>query len=284
MNSPKISIVTPSYNQAEYLEQTIKSVIDQGYPNLEYIVIDGGSTDGSVEIIKKYSDKITYWVSEKDKGQYDAINKGFTMATGEIMGWINSSDLYYPWTLRFVAEIFESLNEIQWVSGMPTNLSIGNAPQRIVPAKERNIYDVISGDYRWIQQESIFWRRALWEQAGGQLDITVKYAEDFNLWLRFFKYTQLYYVNTILGGFRYHDIRRGGGNTNDHYLAEARELHKKFKSDLPKLLKFRASLLRLFFLNKSFQKKLIRKMNFFPWYRHHHIAYDFQIEKWKVLK
>jgi len=284
MNYPKISIVTPSFNQADYLEQTIKSVIDQGYPNLEYIVIDGGSKDGSVEIIKKYSDKITYWVSEKDKGQYDAINKGLSMATGEIMAWINSSDLYYPWTLKFVAEIFSSLDEVQWISGMPTNLSSGNAPQRISPAKERNIYDIISGDYRWIQQESIFWRRTLWEQSGGQLDIYVKYAEDFNLWLRFFKYTPLYYVNTILGGFRYHDIRRGGGNTNDHYLAEAKELHKKFKSDLPQKLKFRASLLRLLYLNKSFQKKLIKKINLFPWYRHYHIAYDFHTEKWKILK
>lgn len=95
MNYPKISIVTPSFNQSEFLELTIRSVLDQGYPNLEYIVIDGGSTDGSVDIIKKYADKISYWVSEKDGGQYDAINKGFARSSGEIMGWINSSDLYY---------------------------------------------------------------------------------------------------------------------------------------------------------------------------------------------
>ena len=109
MKYPKISIVTPSFNQAEFLEQTICSVLNQNYPNLEYIIIDGGSTDGSVEIIKKYADKFTYWVSEKDNGQYDAINKGFSHTTGDIMGWINSSDIYYPWTLSMIAEIFEKI-------------------------------------------------------------------------------------------------------------------------------------------------------------------------------
>src|SRR5215469_5586779 len=95
---PKISIVTPSFNQAEFLEETIRSVLDQNYPNLEYVVVDGGSTDGSVDIIKKYAHRLAWWVSEPDDGQYAAINKGFKHSSGEIMAWINSDDKYLPWT------------------------------------------------------------------------------------------------------------------------------------------------------------------------------------------
>src|ERR1051326_2778110 len=205
MDYPKISIVTPSFNQAEFFEQTLRSVLDQNYPNLEYVVIDGGSTDGSVDIIKKYADKLTYWVSEKDKGQYDAINKGFSHTTGEIMGWINSSDIYYPWTLQIIAEIFGSMKQVEWLSGMHTNLSTGTAPQSTTVARQKNIYDIVGGKYKWLQQESIFWKRSLWDKAGGKLDLSVGYAGDLNLWLKFFSHTCLFYVNTILGGFRYHD-------------------------------------------------------------------------------
>jgi glycosyltransferase involved in cell wall biosynthesis len=104
---PKISVITPSYNQGKYIEQTILSVIGQQYPNLEYIIIDGGSTDETLEVIKKYEKQITYWVSEKDKGQSHAINKGFSMATGEILAWINSDDMYLPSTLSFVANLID---------------------------------------------------------------------------------------------------------------------------------------------------------------------------------
>src|SRR5215204_5758135 len=109
---PKISIVTPSYNQAEFIEETILSVINQNYPNLEYIVIDGGSTDGSVEIIKKYEQYFSYWVSEPDKGHADALNKGFAKATGEVMAWINSDDKYFPWTFATVAEVYSQFPEV----------------------------------------------------------------------------------------------------------------------------------------------------------------------------
>jgi glycosyltransferase involved in cell wall biosynthesis len=282
MAYPKISIVTPSYNQAEFLEYTIRSVLDQGYPNLEYIVIDGGSTDGSVDIIKKYADRITYWVSEKDNGQYDAINKGFSHSTGEIMGWINSSDIHYPWTFKTIAEIFEQLSEVQWLAGMPTHLSTGNAPQRVATSNPKNIYDILNGNYRWIQQESVFWKRDLWIKAGGQLDIKIKYAEDFNLWLRFFKHTKLYNVNTILAGFRYHDVRRGGDLVNDKYDTEAKTVFKEFKSGIRPKYKRRAFLVKAFSLRKKYPMSLIKKFKIFTWYRHNYIKYNFHLNRWET--
>src|SRR3954447_3859663 len=113
---PKISVVTPSFNQAEYLEETLRSVLDQEYTNLEYIVIDGGSTDGSVDIIRRYEDRLAYWVSEPDQGQYDALNKGFARTTGEIMAWLNSDDKYLDWTFSSVAEAMSKLPEIEWLT------------------------------------------------------------------------------------------------------------------------------------------------------------------------
>jgi glycosyltransferase involved in cell wall biosynthesis len=119
---PKISIVTPSYNQGKYIEETIRSVIMQGYPNLEYIVIDGGSTDNTVEIIKKYQNNISYWVSEKDKGQTHAINKGFEKATGDIVAYLNSDDVYMPYSFSVVADIMTRW-DISWLAGVRSHLN-----------------------------------------------------------------------------------------------------------------------------------------------------------------
>jgi len=113
VTQPKISVVTPSFNQGQYLEETIRSVLDQGYPNLEYFVMDGGSTDDSVEIIRKYADRLTGWVSEPDGGQMHAINKGFARATGDIMAWLNSDDKYCPWTFNVIGRIFAGLPEVR---------------------------------------------------------------------------------------------------------------------------------------------------------------------------
>src|SRR6266540_2247918 len=113
---PRISIITPSFNQGAFLEQAIRSVIVQNYPNLEYVIIDGGSTDNSIEIIKKYEKHLHYWISEKDNGQYDAINKGFAKSSGVIMGWLNSDDMYCPWALKTVSSIFSECPNIEWLT------------------------------------------------------------------------------------------------------------------------------------------------------------------------
>lgn len=205
---PKISIVTPSFNQGHFIEHTLKSVLDQAYPNLEYIVIDGKSTDGSVDIIKKYSDRLSYWVSEKDDGHGNAINKGFRKSSGEIMAWINSDDLYFPWTLRVVAEIFTLFPHVNWIVGL--NSFIRNSSVFRVEKIYKNKYDFMMGDYKWIQQESVFWRRSLWEKAGGKLNEDYSLMIDGELWCRFFKHDKLYHLNTILAGYRAHEDNRAG--------------------------------------------------------------------------
>ena len=209
---PKITIVTPSFNQAQFLEATIKSVLDQNYPNLEYIIVDGGSTDGSVEIIRKYADRLAWWVSEKDSGHADALNKGFAKATGDVLAWINSDDMYTPWAFAVVGDIFRQLPEVQWLTAMGGNW---DAQGRLLHVHALDTHkgvgcrlDYLCGNYQWIQQESTFWTRALWEKAGGRLDVSYKLAVDGELWARFFDHERLCFLNTSLSGFRVHETNR----------------------------------------------------------------------------
>lgn len=209
MNEPKISIITPSYNQAEYLEKTIKSVLDQNYSNLEYIIIDGASDDNSCDIIKKCKNRLHYWISEEDEGHGHALNKGFDRSTGEIMAWINSSDKYVPWTFQVVADIFEAYPHIEWITGRPTlwnsdGLMVSSGSADIT----KNMYDFLLGDYEWIQQESVFWRRSLWEKSGGQINPSYELMVDGELWTRFFLHADLYAVHTVLCGYRLHEDAR----------------------------------------------------------------------------
>lgn len=207
MGLPKISIVTPSFNQSRFLDDTIHSVLDQNYSDLEYVIIDGGSTDGSADIIKKHEDRLHYWVSEKDKGHGNAINKGFSKTSGEIMGWINSDDKLTPWSLNVVAEIFNLFPEVEWIVGFNSwwneNGAMTNASR--VP---KNIYDFLLGKYGWIQQESVFWRRSLWEKSGGFINEDYKFMVDGELWTRFFLHSELHSVDCILSGYRYHSENR----------------------------------------------------------------------------
>jgi hypothetical protein len=198
---PSISIVTPCFNHARFIEQTIRSVLDQDHAGVEYVVIDGGSTDGSSDIIRRYSSRLSYWVSEPDRGHANALNKGFARTSGEIMAWINSDDLYLPWTLRTVAEIFASHPEVQWITGVN---AWWDDHGRLTNAKEnfKNKYDYLIGRYAWIQQESTFWRRSLWTEAGGQLDESYRFMVDGELWTRFFACAPLHHVGCVLGGFR----------------------------------------------------------------------------------
>jgi len=206
---PRISLVTPNFNQDNFLEQTICSVLDQGYPNLEYIIVDGGSTDRSIEIIKKYSSKLSWWISEKDEGMYHAIQKGFDKSTGEIMGWINSDDVLQGESLYAVAKCFRQ-KEVNWVQGINTVIDIEGRILYIQKPYNTSWYDflcynfLVNGKLKrfgTLQQESTFWRRVLWRKADG-LDLRYKYAGDFALWMIFFRYDKLFLVDSPIGAFR----------------------------------------------------------------------------------
>ncbi|TAN45969.1 MAG: glycosyltransferase [Nitrospirae bacterium] len=211
---PKISIVTPSYNQGRFLEECIDSILSQNYPNLEYIIMDGGSTDNSVEIIKKYEKHLAYWQSRPDGGQYAALNEGFKRTSGEIMGWLNSDDKLHISSLNIIAAIFDARNDVAWILGHPTQWDENGAMSHIEDGKYRWFAQrYLNGDYRFIQQESIFWRRSLWEKAGGFISTDYSLAGDMELWARFFRYEQLYSVDPFIGGFRFY------GGSQKTYLA-----------------------------------------------------------------
>ncbi|HBB97281.1 MAG TPA: glycosyltransferase [Blastocatellia bacterium] len=177
---PRITIVTPSFNQGQFIEETIRSVLDQNYPNLEYIVVDGGSTDQTIEVIRKYERQISYWVSEKDRGQVHAINKGLARATGEIFGFLNSDDLYVPGTFAAVGEYFEKRPETGWVCGDTTMFEEGRPDELIETVVPKSAAHCLSWAYT-AAQPGHFWRREL--LADG-FDEAWPYDFDHDLYVR----------------------------------------------------------------------------------------------------
>ena len=231
MPSPKISVVTCSYNHARFLEKTIRSVIDQNYPNLEYIIIDGGSTDGSVDIIRRYADRLAYWVSELDEGQTDALIKGFNRATGDILCWLCSDDLHEPWTLREVADFFMQRPEAKVVYGDSTWIDADN---RIIASKKEHAFSrfIWMYDHDYIPQPSTFWRHDLYLQVGG-LDRAFNLAMDGDLWARFAVVTDIHHVSRPWSRMRYHaeqkvQLNRGANMKEDRII---RQRHFGAKSE-----------------------------------------------------
>ena len=199
---PLVSVITPSYNQSGFLEDTIKSVLAQDYPAIEYLIVDGGSTDGSVEIIHKYKSELTWWVSEPDEGQASAINKGMEKARGEIVAWLNSDDLYLPGAVsRAVAE-FQSHPQLGLVFGNAVTIDAGGCPIKELIFPDWQLEDLIG--FRIICQPAVFMARELYEQVAG-LDLNYHFMLDHQLWIRIASLAPVQHVPSLLAAARHHE-------------------------------------------------------------------------------
>lgn len=215
---PRISLVTPSFEQGAFLDATLRSVIGQSYPDLQYVVMDGGSKDGSRAVIARHASSLAHWESAPDGGQYDAVNRGFARTDGEIMGWLNSDDLHTPWTLHTVGMLFARFPEVEWISSLfPLFWDGAGQLTGCEPLLGFSRRAMLAGEFlptagHWsqgfIQQESTFWRRSLWERTGGALDTSRPLAADLDLWMRFSAQADCVGVTVPLAGFRRQPAQR----------------------------------------------------------------------------
>lgn len=199
---PLVSIVTPSFNQAEFLEETIQSVLDQDYAHIEYSIVDGGSTDGSLEIIQRHAGRLAWWVSEPDQGQTDAINKGFSQATGEFFAWLNSDDTYHPGAVSQAVKFLLSHPEVGMVYGDANLVDEKGAVIGKFPARQTD-YRRLKRGYVHIPQQASFFRASLWKQVG-PLDPSIYFAMDYDLWRRIARLAPLKYLPQTWANFRLH--------------------------------------------------------------------------------
>ncbi|HCX22618.1 MAG TPA: glycosyltransferase [Cytophagales bacterium] len=205
---PRVSIITPSYNQDRFIEETIRSVLNQNYPNIEYVMIDGGSTDNSIDIIRQYEKDLAFWISEKDKGQSHAINKGWRRSTGEIVGYLNSDDTYEPNVFFHVVEFFKNHSEASMVYG---NCNIIDEKSNIVDnnylvnVPDFDLVDILTNNY--IPQPTVFFRRRLLDEIG-YLDESLHMAMDLDYWLRIGLKYEVRHIDKILANFRIHSSNK----------------------------------------------------------------------------
>lgn len=234
----KISIVTPSYNQGQYIEETIDSVLSQNIKGLEYVIIDGGSNDETVSIIKKYEKYLSYWVSEQDNGQTDAINKGFRHTTGNILGYLNSDDKYFPGTLKKVLDNFEENNKLKLLYGDNSNLY----PDGRLVGKPKVSYDfnICLNAYLTIPQPSSFWTRDIYDELNG-FNENFQYCFDYDFFLRLGDYLkendgEIRHVRDLWSIFRIHDESKTVSSVSS-FSRETKIIRKQFGFNDNKLLR-----------------------------------------------
>ena len=242
---PKISVITVTLNQGAFLEETLQSVLSQGYPNLEYIVIDGGSTDATPEILNRYRTRLTCCISEKDRGQSDAINKGFRQATGDILAWLNSDDCYLPGTLWRVAMAFDDYETDMVVGGCALRTGVNHQPVsvhhnampvgRVVTLPLQRLLD-IDGSWQkgdFFYQPEVFWTHTLWNKSGGAVDEDLFYSMDYELWVRFaLNSARVLHIPDALALFRMHENQKTSGEDLP-FLPELRRVAAKYRAQQP---------------------------------------------------
>jgi len=240
---PRIGIVTPSYNQAEYLPETIESVLAQNYPNLEYIVIDGASTDGSIDIIRRYDAQLAYWCSEPDRGQSDAIMKGFSRFTGELFAWINSDDILLPGCLQTVAEAYVRQEKPDIIH---TNICYIDSESRItrfirVPCQSRFFF---SRGVWHVSAPTVFFKASLFRDVGG-LDFKYHLCMDLDLWVRMMnRGARIGHVEEYLGGFRWHESSKSTAASKERSICYHPEAVEIFGGYVPNYMPGKLALWR----------------------------------------
>jgi glycosyltransferase involved in cell wall biosynthesis len=230
INYPLISVVIPSFNQGQYIEETILSVLGQQYPKLEVLILDGGSTDNTIDILKKYSSQISYWHSKKDNGQADAINQGINMSSGDVVCWLNSDDMYLPGTLLDIGKRFsDKINKNHLIYGASITINqddnnLISRPQKAAP------FDAFSLTYRdFIVQPSSFWTRKLWKSTG-ELKTSYNYVLDWEWFIRASKITDFEYVTRFYSVYRHHSLHKTS-NGGSERRKEIIDVVQQYSSD-----------------------------------------------------
>lgn len=285
---PRITVVTPCFNHQDFVGETIRSVLGQGYPNLQYIVINDGSTDDSESVISAYDEEIDLRLTlggHRDS-PVEALNRAFELSDGEILCWVSSDDILLPGALLKVGEVFRSFPDIEWLTAQQTTI---NADGQVVRVRSRFVtkYDYLCGRWSVIQQESTFFRRRLWARAGGRLDDYFVQAFDTELWSRFFLTSDLHYLDAPLGAFR-----RGKQSKSHNRFPEFQALSDLAIKQMRRRADYRSrarSLLRLLLLAPglktllSASPRVVRQM-LFPWLFVHFVFYDFREGSWRIRK
>jgi glycosyltransferase involved in cell wall biosynthesis len=222
---PKVSIIIPSFNQAQFLEASIRSALEQDYPNIEYIIVDGGSKDNSVEIIKKYQDRLAWWISEKDRGHADALNKGFSHARGEILAWLNSDDLYLPHAVSEAVAVLKDHPEVGMVYGDADLIDDSGAPAGKFASKQTSYRQMLRGSVH-IPQATTFFRADVWHQVG-PLDLSLFFSFDYDLWVKIAKVSKVLYVPKRWAKFRIHEAGKTIVNDDRCYPDMLRVLERE---------------------------------------------------------